>query len=80
MPLLILKNYDLCFVLSAQSHLVQNGNRREFGLAAEIWYHAGENVRWKVWSPTGSVLSRSTGIAWADLRARCCPCVGAGAS
>lgn len=63
MPLLIPKKQDLCFVLSARSHLAQNGKTREFGMAAEL----RKTVRWKVWSPTDSVLGRSTGIALADL-------------
>lgn len=43
LPLLIPKNCDLCFVLSAQSHLVQNGNMRKFGMAAQLWCHAKED-------------------------------------
>lgn len=43
MPLLIPKNNDLCFVLSAQSHWVKNGNTGEFVMAAELWCHAEEN-------------------------------------
>lgn len=63
LPLLIPKNCDLCFVLSAQSHLVQNGNMREFDMAAELWCHAEVEGLESHWF----VLGRSTGIALADL-------------
>lgn len=67
MPLLISKNYDLCFVVSAQSHLVQNGDTREVGMAAELWCHAEESCELEGLGSHWFSPGRSTGFALAGL-------------
>lgn len=84
MPLLIPKNYNLCFVLSARSHLVQNGNTREFGMAAELWCHAEENCEVESFgAPLVQSWVGARALLWlicvgapdpsAQEKERCCP-------
>lgn len=83
MPLLIPKNNDLCFVLSAQSHLVKNGNTGEFVMAAELWCHAEESWGGRFGAPVVQSWLGAQALPWlvwvgapdpsAKDRGRCCP-------